>query len=59
MTFGGPGAATMTSSIFIFNQLVQFNRYGYSAALSFIIFVVILLLTIFQNRVAGKRVVYE
>lgn len=59
MTFGGPGASTTTSSIFIFNQLVQFNRYGYSAALSFIIFVIILLLTIFQNQVAGKRVVYE
>lgn len=59
MTFGGPGSATTTSSIFIFNQLVQFNRYGYSAALSFIIFIVILLLTIFQNKVAGKRVVYE
>lgn len=59
MTFGGPGNATATSSIFIFNQLVQFNRYGYSAALSFIIFIVILALTIFQNKVAGKRVVYE
>jgi multiple sugar transport system permease protein len=59
MTFGGPGASTTTASIFIFNQLVQFNRYGYSAALSFIIFIIILLLTIFQNQVAGKRVVYE
>lgn len=59
MTFGGPGYATTTSSIFIFNQLVQFNRYGYSAALSFIVFVVILLMTIIQNRVAGKRVIYE
>lgn len=59
MTFGGPGGATTTASIFVFNQLVQFNRYGYSAALSFIIFLIILLLTIFQNKVAGKRVIYE
>lgn len=59
MTMGGPGNATTTASIFIFNQLVQFNRYGYSAALSFIVFVVILILTILQNQIAGKRVVYE
>ncbi|MBI4675436.1 MAG: sugar ABC transporter permease [Chloroflexi bacterium] len=59
MTLGGPGDATKTASIFIFEQLFQFNRYGYSAALSFILFFVILLLTIAQNRAAKNRVVYE
>ena len=59
MTQGGPSDATTTSSIFIFKQLVLFNRYGYSSALSFIVFIVILILTIIQNVVAGKRVVYE
>ena len=59
MTQGGPGDATTTASIFIFQQLVTYNRYGYSAAISFIVFVVILLLTIFQNKVAGDRVVYD
>jgi len=59
MTQGGPSDATTTSSIFIFKQLVLFNRYGYSSALSFIVFIVILILTIIQNVVAGKRVVYD
>jgi len=59
MTNGGPGDATTTASIFIFKQLYQFNRYGYSAALSFILFFVILALTIVQNRFAGRRVVYD
>lgn len=59
MTRGGPGDATTTSSIFIFRQLFEFNRYGYSAALSFILFFVILALTILQNRYAGRRVVYD
>lgn len=59
MTLGGPGDATTNVSIFIFNQLIQFNRYGYSAALSFIVFIVILALTILQNRFAGRRVVYD
>jgi multiple sugar transport system permease protein len=59
MTQGGPSDATTTASIFIFKQLVLFNRYGYSSALSFIVFIVILILTIIQNAVAGKRVVYD
>ena len=59
MTMGGPGNATTTASVFIFQQMYQFNRYGYSAALSFILFSVILLVTIFQNRFAGRGVVYS
>ncbi len=59
MTQGGPGDATTTASILIFKQLFEFNRYGYSAALSFILFAVILVLTIVQNRVAGRRVIYD
>ena len=59
MTRGGPGISTETSSLFIFRQMYEFNRYGYSAALSFILFAVILALTIAQNRFAGSRVVYD
>lgn len=59
MTQGGPGDTTTTASIFIFKQYFEFNRAGYSAALSFILFAVILVLTIVQNKYAGRRVVYE
>lgn len=59
MTQGGPGDATTTTSVFIFKQLFEFNRYGYSAALSFILFFIILVLTILQNQFAGRRVVYD
>lgn len=59
MTQGGPADATTNASIFIFVQMWQYNKYGYSAALSFIVFLVILALTILQNRFAGKRVVYD
>jgi ABC-type sugar transport system permease subunit len=59
MTLGGPGDATTTTSIFIFKQLFQMNRYGYSAALSFILFFIIMILTVIQNRYAGSRVVYN
>jgi len=59
MTLGGPGDATTNAAIFIFQQMFQFNRYGYSAALSFLMFFVILILTVIQNRVASRRVVYD
>ncbi|MDQ6670561.1 MAG: sugar ABC transporter permease [Chloroflexota bacterium] len=59
MTEGGPSDATTTASVLIFQQLYQNNRYGYSAALAFILFVVILVLTVVQNRLAGRRVVYD
>jgi multiple sugar transport system permease protein len=59
MTEGGPGDATTTASVLIFQNLYQANRYGYSAALAFILFSVILILTLVQNRIAGRRVVYD
>ena len=59
MTGGGPGEATTNAAIFIFQQMVQANRYGYSAALSFLMFFIILILTVIQNRVASNRVVYD
>jgi len=58
MTQGGPNDTTLTASIYIFDQLFQYNRYGYSAALSFLLFFVILILTVVQSRIAGRRVVY-
>ena len=58
MTQGGPVNTTQTASIFIFKQLYENNQYGYSAALSFLLFFLILLLTVVQNRFAGRRVVY-
>jgi multiple sugar transport system permease protein len=59
MTGGGPNDTTRVSSIYIFDQLLQPARYGYSAALSIFLGALILLITIIQNRVAGSRVVYD
>ncbi|MCC6177532.1 MAG: sugar ABC transporter permease [Chloroflexi bacterium] len=59
LTQGGPVNATTTSSILIFKQMYEVNRYGYAAALSFILFTVILVLTLLQNWLAGRRVVYD
>lgn len=55
-----PGAreTTTTASIFIFNEFYKSSKFGYAAALAFILFAIILLLTIVQNRIMGRRVFY-
>ncbi len=53
------GRSIDTVSIYIFRQLTDASpNYGYGAALAFVLFGVILLLTLAQNRFAGRRVFY-
>lgn len=59
MQVTGSRGATTTSAIFIFNEFYQSNKAGYAAALAFILFLIILLLTIIQNRIMGRRVFYD
>jgi multiple sugar transport system permease protein len=47
-----------TMSIHIFNTLYASNDPGYAAALAFILFAVILILTLVQNRLAKEQVFY-
>ena len=56
MTQGDNG--TTTASILIYKQLYVDQRAGYAAALAFLLFTVILIVTIIQNRVAGREVNY-
>jgi multiple sugar transport system permease protein len=55
-----PGArdTTTTASIFIFNEFYKSGNFGYAAALAFILFAIILLLTLVQNRIMGRGVFY-
>lgn len=52
------GQEVDTMSIYIFNQLYAANDPGYAAALAFILFAVILVLTLTQNRLSQKQVFY-
>jgi multiple sugar transport system permease protein len=49
---------TDTASIVIFMEFNRNTRYGYAAALSFILLGVILVLTVINNRIAEERVFY-
>ncbi|WP_234969708.1 carbohydrate ABC transporter permease [Alicyclobacillus vulcanalis] len=59
MTEGGPGTATNVYNYYIFQQGFQFFHMGYAAALSVILFVVILLVTLAQFRFVGRGTTYD
>jgi ABC-type sugar transport system permease subunit len=53
------GSSVDTASIYIFETVRATEpSMGYGSAMSFVLFGVILLLTIFQNRIAGSKVFY-
>jgi ABC-type sugar transport system permease subunit len=47
-----------TMSLVIWDELFTRNRYGYAATLAFVLFGVILVLTLINNKVQGDRVFY-
>ena len=49
---------TDTFSVFIFAEFFDKVRYGYASALAFVLFAVILSLTLINNRLQGSRVFY-
>jgi ABC-type sugar transport system permease subunit len=51
MTSGGPAGATSTVVLYIYQSAFQTFRLGYSAAISYLLFLAILVLTIVQLRV--------
>ncbi len=52
------GKAVDTASVFIFDELNSNSRYGYASAMAFVLFAVIMVLTLAQNRIASRRVFY-
>jgi multiple sugar transport system permease protein len=59
MTQGGPNNATMFYLLNVYIQGFRSLKLGYASALAWILFVILLLLTIFQFRYAKKWVHYE
>ncbi len=55
---GAVGSKVNTASVYIFDELRNSNRYGYASSMAFVLFALILLMTLFQNRVMGRRVFY-
>jgi ABC-type sugar transport system permease subunit len=53
MTGGGPGHATEFLVTYIYRNAFEFNRLGYSAAMTVVMFLVLLTVTLVSNRFSG------
>lgn len=58
-TNGGPNNATLFYVLYIYNQGWKFAKMGYASALAWVLFVIVLLLTLVQFKVANRWVYYE
>ncbi|MDD3336276.1 MAG: sugar ABC transporter permease [Eubacteriales bacterium] len=56
LTNGGPANATLSISHYIYNLAFKYTpNFGYATALSFVVFIVIAILTLLQMKVGDKR----
>ena len=59
MTAGGPVDSTLFYVYYLFNNAFQYLRMGYASAMAWILFVIILVLTLIQLKLAPRWVHYE
>ena len=59
MTNGGPDDSTMVPVLYLFNNAFTYFKMGYASALAWILFVIILVLTLIQLKLAPRWVHYE
>ena len=56
LTNGGPGNATRTISQYIYDlSFTYVPSYGYAAAVSYVVLLLIIILTVVQKRVTGEK----
>lgn len=55
---GAAAGSIMTFSVVIFEEFFTKTRYGYAAALAFVLFAIILSLTYLNNKIQGAKVFY-
>ncbi|MGM1049109.1 MAG: carbohydrate ABC transporter permease [Bacillota bacterium] len=58
MTKGGPLNATMSMALFIYNNGFQLSNFGYAAAGSFVLFIILIITTMAQFALKKKDVEY-
>lgn len=58
-TNGGPNNATLFYVLYIYNQGWKFAKMGYASALAWVLFLIVLLLTLVQFKMANRWVYYE
>jgi multiple sugar transport system permease protein len=58
MTGGGPGTATQVLVFRIYEEAFVLSNFGYASAMAVVLFLIVLLFTVFQFRWQEKQVVY-
>jgi multiple sugar transport system permease protein len=58
MTRGGPQDATRFMALYIYQNAFEYFRMGYASLLSWVIFVIVLVFTVIQFRLAKSWVYY-
>ncbi|MGE9964500.1 carbohydrate ABC transporter permease [Fusicatenibacter saccharivorans] len=59
MTKGGPGYSTYTVSYYLWSNAFEYQKMGYACAMAAVMFVIILAVTLLQDRVMNKKVQYD
>lgn len=59
MTDGGPANATLVYGLYLYRNAFRLFQMGYASALSWALFIVIILITVIQFALAGRWVYYE
>ncbi len=55
MTGGGPGDSTTTVPFLIYNEAFTFFRIGSASAMSYVLFIIVIIITFIQKRAVDKR----
>ncbi len=59
MTEGGPGNATLTIVLYLYRNGFTYFKMGYASAIAWVLFVIVLVATLAQLRIARSWVYYE
>jgi multiple sugar transport system permease protein len=59
MTNGGPRYATLFYVLYLYQEAFRALRMGYASALAWVLFIIIMVVTLLQFRAAGRWVYYE
>jgi multiple sugar transport system permease protein len=59
MTNGGPADATLFYVLYLYRNAFQYFRMGYASALAWVLFIIILILTLIQLWLSNRWVYYE
>jgi multiple sugar transport system permease protein len=59
MTSGGPHYASLFYGLYVFQNAFRYFKMGYASALAWVLFLIILLLTLATFRLSSERVFYQ